>query len=202
MGTILHSNGHLPCVLDTETTGLNFRKNEIFQIAVIPVNEHFDVEQTLTPFVLDLKPNRVADIDKGALEVAQSELGDIMLRGMDQFKAADLFCEWVERLNLAHNKRLMPIACNWPFDRDFIREWLGFENFNTIFDSRYRDLISVTHFLNDRAWFSQNMPYPYPKQTLQYICNVLNVRRDKHGAMEDAVSTIQCYKKLVALHQI
>ena len=54
--TANHWNGHRMCAIDLETTGLNPRRHEIVQIAVIPVTHDLVIDKTVMPFVAIIKP--------------------------------------------------------------------------------------------------------------------------------------------------
>lgn len=197
--SMMHLNGNLLCVVDVETTGLDFRKHEIIQICVLPVDEHLKPHPQIKPFIADIKPEKV--VDDEALTVTKSDLASVLLRGLDSFAVADYFSEWFDALNLAQGKRISPLAHNWPFDRDFIRVWLGFETYEHIFDARYRDTQAIALYHNDRAFWRSELT-PYPKVNLSYLAQVLKVPRLRHHAVEDCLTTLECYRQLVSTCQL
>ena len=192
-----HLNGHLLCTIDTETTGTDPRKHEIIQIAVIPLDGLLDPDGKRVPFILDLKPEKLENIEPSAMDCNRRELAQLILTGVDQYRAADLFVEWFEKQKLGYNKRIMPLGANWPFDREMIKEWLGPKTFDLCFDGQYRDVQTVATYLNDLASI-RGLPYPYPKINLGYLCNQLRIERlNSHDAVDDARVTAECYKNLL-----
>ena len=192
-----HLNGHLLCAIDTETTGLIPGKHEIFEICVLPLNSKLEVSRDHLPFNLKLRPEKVDDIQWEALNVTQMDFMELCSTGMDKWEAADLFVSWYEKLGLADNKRIMPLAHNWVFDAPFIKEWLGFAEFNLRFDGRYRDTMSTALTINDQ-YDIKNEPCPFPKVKLSYLASCLKIEYDKtHNALDDCVLTAKVYKELV-----
>jgi len=122
----------------------------------------------------------------------------VQLKGVEQEIAADLFEEWVERLQLPDNKRICPLAHNWPFDRDFLIAWLGRLRFNHLFDARYRDTMCCSLYANDRA-DAHIEQVPYPKQTLGSLAVRLCVDNPMaHDAMNDSMVTAEAYRKMLS----
>ncbi len=183
------------CVLDTETTGLKAGTHDIIQICAIPLTIDFQAAN-LQHFQLDLKPRYPQNIEWDALNCNKRTLENILERGFDPWNAADLFFQWFESLNC---KRLMPLAHNWPFDRDFIKDWLGPETFNLIFDSRYRDLMSAINFVNDSRFYKGEQVLMH-RHTLKYICGILQIEWDHmgaHDAIFDCLKTVEAYRTIV-----
>ena len=120
-----------------------------------------------------------------------------MLGGNTYDKAADLFDSWFQKLELAENKKIIPLAHFWPHDRAFLLDWLGQSAFNLYFDWRYRDLLTACVVMNDRADLAVEQ-IPYPKLDLGYICSQLRVERlSPHEALSDAVATAEAYRLLL-----
>lgn len=194
---MIHLNGHKLCVIDCETTGLKPRHHDLIQVCFMPLN--FALEPDGTPFELKLKPHFYGEADPKAMSVNKKTLVEIMRTGMEQTIAADLFDEWFDRIGLGQGKRLVPLAHNWVFDKEFISEWLGPENFNYRIDGRYRDTMGLSLSLNDAATFHAES-YPFPKNSLAYLANQLEVEWDTesaHDALYDCVKTAEIYRKMI-----
>lgn len=197
MHLMKHLNGHLLCAIDTETTGSDPRKHEIIQVAVIPLDGLLQPDAARLPFLLDMAPNYPERADPQAMDCNRRQLAELILKGADQDRAADLFVEWVERQKLGFNKRIMPLGANWPFDREMIKEWLGPKTYEMCFDAQYRDVQTTATFLNDLASI-RGLPYPFPKINLSYLCNQLRVERTiAHDATDDARVTAEVYKLML-----
>jgi DNA polymerase III epsilon subunit-like protein len=198
--SMMHLNGNLLCVIDSETTGLDPRRHDMIQFACIPVDEHLQVNSKYRPFIVDMKPQRIENIDFKALEVSGTHLADLRLRGTDPFDCADGFSRWFDNLNLAPGKKISPLGCNWPFDSGFMMEWLGPLTYDHIVDRRYRDVQTVALYLNDRAFY-RGETIPYPKINLSYLAQILGVERNRHNAAEDCMTTLEVYRRLVSIVQ-
>lgn len=192
-----HLNGNILCVIDTETTGTKPRFHEIIQVAIILLDKDLNIVKTPLPFAMDLMPQKPENIDMEAMEVTRSDLNTVLTSGMDPYTAADLLVEWVGKLGLAPNKKLCPIAHNWPFDREFLIDWLGQKTFEILFHPWYRDTMTMALYDNDRADWG-NEQFPYPKCNLAFLCSQLKVERmRKHNALDDAVATAEVYKRMI-----
>lgn len=195
--SMIHTNGHIIAAVDVETTGLRPRYHDVIQVCVMPLNANFDPLEGIMPFYASMKPKRPENIDPKALNVSRTKLSDILLKALDADRIADFFDEWYKQLPLPSGKQLMPLAHNWPFDREFMIDWLGFENFNHYFNGHYRDLMAAGIYENDKAAFHVE-PYPYPKHGLKYYSSQLGVQNpNPHDAMGDCFTTARCYKKVV-----
>lgn len=192
---MIHANGHIICSIDTETTGTNYRLHEMWQIGVVPLTYDLEPDTKINPFICEMAPSKFDDIDWTYIN--QRKMYDLADNAMNKNTALDLFVEWIERLHLGTGKRIMPLAHNWCFDKQFLEEWMGPQSYNYYIDSRYRDLMAVANFINDTD-DAHATPYHFPKQQLGYICNCLGIEFDTtmaHDAHYDAVKTAEAYKK-------
>jgi DNA polymerase III epsilon subunit-like protein len=194
---MVHLNGGLLCAIDCETTGLLAGYHDLVSIAVLPLDEKLDIHKDVTPFCMMLQPKRPDNADPQALKINKLSLADLILNGVEPYKAADLFEEWFEKLNLGYNKQIMPLAQNWPFDRSFIQDWLGIKTYEFCISRFYRDTMVVASYENDCADFRCE-EHPYPKVNLQYLCSQLKVvNHNPHDALSDCVATAEVYKRLI-----
>jgi DNA polymerase III epsilon subunit-like protein len=194
---MIHLNGNVMAVVDTETTGLQPFHNDVIQVCVLPLDSDFKPLQGILPFYCELQPRRPENYDAKAAHVTKMELCKIQQTGLEPDRAADLFEEWFERLGLPHGKMLVPLAHNWPFDYCFMLDWLGWSSMNRYFHGHYRDLQMAGCYENDKAAFNVQT-YPYPKHGLQYYCSQLGVEnQNAHDALSDCVATAECYRRVV-----
>lgn len=207
-----HLNGNLLVVIDTETTGFKPGFNDILEICVMPLDHQLKPDMTINPFVMELQPKRLENIDLEALRIQGKNLDMIVKQkmcsdrkrlvriatnGCDADLAADIFGDWFDSLNLAPFKKLMPIACNWPYDRGFIIDWLGPTAFEHYFHSQYRDVMCMALYDNDTSnWRGES--FEYPKCNLQYLCTTLGIERSgSHNALDDVIATAEVYRRLI-----
>jgi DNA polymerase III epsilon subunit-like protein len=195
--SLVHLNGNLLCAVDTETTGLDPEVHDIVQIAVLPLDSEIRPLEGILPFNMHLKPKRPQNADPKALKINRLNLVELIERGMEPDRGADIFMEWFEKLNLGYNKRIAPLGHNYPFDRGFIHGWLGPKNYEFAFDYHVRDSVSAALFLNDRAAFHAEAA-PYPKVNLKYLCSQLGVENQgAHDALQDCLATAECYRRMM-----
>jgi len=196
---VIHLNGNVLCAVDTETTGDRVGHHDVIQICVLALNCDIRPDLKVVPFYTYLKPRRPENcLHEEDLKIGRAKLCEAQLNGLDPDRAADLFDEWFEKLGLAPGKRISPLAQNWPFDRGFLIDWLGHENFEHYFDARFRDTMAVASFENDIAAFRVE-PYPYQKVKLQYLASTLRVEANgkAHDALRDCLTVAEVYRRMI-----
>lgn len=199
--SMFHWYGNQLCAIDTETTGLEAGWHEIIQICILPLDSHCKPRRDVMPFYIDLKPESPERVDPQALKVNGLKLSEIALRGYDREAAKQLLMDWLEKLDLAHNKygerkKIIPLGQNYSFDKGFITAWLGIETYNDLFHWEIRDTKRIANYLNDHAAFHGEQP-PFSKTSLNWLANKLHVEVDQaHDALSDCVTTAEVYRKL------
>ena len=202
MKTLTHFNGNLLAAIDVETTGLNPKINDIWQIAVLPLNSDFEPLKEVTgpngtrkiiPFYANLKISNVDSVDKRAIG-NREEFVRMQQTAFDSYDCADLLVDWFERLSLGPNKRLLPLAQNWVFDKAFITEWLGEKTFDLLFSPRYRDSMVIAAFQSDRQGYN-NQKVTLAQYNLSYLAHHAQYKNKKpHDALQDCITTAKVYK--------
>ncbi|MEA1999830.1 MAG: 3'-5' exonuclease [Euryarchaeota archaeon] len=190
-------NGNVLCAIDVETTGLNPGFHEITQVCFLPLDNNLKPRKDIVPFDLWLKIDHEERIDWSALKLSKINFFKHQQQAIDKYRAADLFEDWVEKLKLPINKRISPLAHNWPFDRAFIWDWLQPTGFGTYIDGRFRDSMSLAISIND-IYERMAEPVPFPKVNLSYLCSMLKIPHEgAHTAINDCVVTAEAYKELI-----
>lgn len=194
-------DGHLVCAMDIETTGDHFEKHDIWQFTCVPLDYNYEVCRDIKFLDILIKPSRPENIDWSVMaRIKQStKVRKAIAEGIDADLAAEYIWEWFDSLKLASYKRIIPLASNWAgLDKLFIQMLVGKENFNFMFDSRVRDVMTAAAFLNDRAVFN-NLKPPFKDLKLKSICEVLNVSTQGltlHNSFDDAILAARAYKEL------
>jgi DNA polymerase III epsilon subunit-like protein len=193
-----HWNGNLLAAIDIETTGLDFRKDEILEIAIVPLAMNLKPHPKVLPFEIIMKPDDPSEYKNNQVLLPGMTLVDILNRGVEKEMAAQLLIEWFERIPLPERKRIIPLGQNYmQFDRLFLKEWLTDSTYDYIFDYHTRDTMVVALALNDMAAAIQEH-VPFPKVALGYLSACLKVSNPRrHRALGDAVTTAEVYRKMV-----
>jgi DNA polymerase III epsilon subunit-like protein len=198
-GSMQHLNGNLLAAVDVETTGLVCGEHDIWEMAVIPLDHNFKPNKIYKPWIVRMKPKRPENIDKQALAMTGLKPADVINEGLDPWKAADMFEEWFGRLNLPIGKNIVPLASNWPFDRDFIKEWLGHLTFEHAFHGHFRDTQCIAAFINDRLSYQNERP-PFGRIGLQSLVNHFKLTNPQpHRAAADALASADVYREFVRM---
>lgn len=190
-------NDDVLCVIDTETTGLKAGFHDIIEMACVPLDARLEPMQDVMYFDCLIKPRRPQNIDPEAMKVNKITEAELELHGLDVWKAADLFVQWFNNLNLVPGKKIQVLAKNWPFDRGFIVDWLEPKTFDSMFHYRVREVSAVVNYINDRYEFA-GQKHPFPNTSLAQVKKQLNIPNDRdHRALADALATAEVYRRLM-----
>lgn len=208
-----HLNGNILAAIDVETTGADLEVHEIVELAIIPLNIDYSPSSTFRIFHTLIEPENKHDIDIEAsrkVPVLKQYYSDKLLKSKEKYAqivndglpprvASEFIVEWFERLGLEPGKRIIPIGCNYTFDRGMLQKLLGHRTYEYIFSDLYRDVQIIANYLNDLAFHSNSPNYPFQKVNLQYLCSTLNITRNgtAHTALDDAYVTAQIYSALM-----
>lgn len=195
--SLINLNGNMLAVVDVETTGRLSGYHEIIQIGVQPLTSDILPAPDITPFYMNIAPKYPERLEKEAARVHGLDVNMIALTCPGQWRAADIFDEWFQNLNLPHKKRLVPLAHNWAFERGFLTHWLGMETFNQIWDFHPRDTMLFALSINDAAIFNgKDAPFSYVG--LGSMCDKFGIDIEKaHDALCDARAEGELYRRML-----
>lgn len=193
-----HLNGHLLCALDVETTGLEPGFHEIFDLAIVPLNDKFKPDRRFKPLSLTLQPIHEDRIDWDAASRCGNvrALKQAIVEGITYTAAITIINRWFQGLNLL-NKKIAPLTQNGMFDLPHIRAYLGPLTYESMFQwSETRDTMYLARSLNDLA-DTKGWEYPFPKVDLKFMCHCMGIDNTQYGkthtAFVDALLTADVY---------
>jgi DNA polymerase-3 subunit epsilon len=184
------------CFIDTETTGLDRNKDNIFQISAKitdpKANEILD-EINLTFVPHSLENYEIEALEKTGYTIEQ--LSSFPLSSPDAFKQ---FTDWLAtHVNRFDRKdKLQFLAYNAPFDSEFVRQWFLKNNDNYFGSFFWNPAICV---MQASAWFVQSVRGSFPNFKLATICECAELGWDEdsaHDANYDVTKTVELYRYL------
>lgn len=209
-----HMAGHIVCVVDVETTDIVPRHlvekvtpegkvvyesvgGEVVQIAIQPIN--LDYEPYLKPFYTNVRPINVEGANYDAMRAHGIDVVDLLAQAPMREKVVQLFDRWFDALDLPKDRKIIPVAHNWPFEFSYLTWFFGRSRFDSCFHYHPRDTLQMALFLRDRA---ARMCYkqPFHSVGLQALCKVFDIQtQHAHNALQDCLAEAKLYKKLVEL---
>ena len=193
----IHWNGSVCCAIAIETTGPEPGFHDLVNFALLPLDSQFEVSKEISLVDIMIQEKRPENTPE---KFNRQRLARIKTHGIDPYRSAEHFIEWFDKLGLPLNKKILPLSFQWSKVQPFLIDWLGFLNYNHIFSTKIRDISTACHYENDidDARVEQ---IRFPKDTLTYICNCLNVNRIRpHEAIQDTYAITQCYQRMVLTH--
>jgi len=185
-------NDHRHCAIDIRATGPG---GEICELAVIPMQGMARQDDAILK--MWIRPE-----DWGRAKAGVKYRNRVESYGVGPRAAESAFLSWYDGLGLRFNKRLIPIAYNWPEQREYLRQWLGPTTFGQVFHAtEYRDLIPILRYWTEYQYRSGEH-IPFPKCSLRHfaarfgidlpLCNL--------DCLAQADIVRQCYEKILNLY--
>lgn len=178
---------------DTETTGLDPRKNEAFQLAFILVVDGKVVEER----DLKMRPERWKHVTEEALKVTGKtveELKTYPSKRETYDKLILILSKHVDRYD--RNDKMIWVGQNPRFDVDFVDAWfreMGDVYFGSWWDRRPADLTSLAVAAKMRGILNP------PNFKLQTICEAIGVPLKPHDALDDVRATRAAFRHFAGL---
>jgi len=180
-------------VLDIETSGLDYYKCGIWQIAAI------EFEAPVNIFFQECRIDDEDVIEEGALKITgKSEQGLREINKQSQKELLHNFLKWTKMIKIKNF-----ICQNPQFDLAFlitkIREYKFPSSLESPIPHRAFDLHSIAslkyHQLNGRFLIEDNRSKMNLGNTLKF-CGLVDTRK-YHNALEDAKLTAECFSRIV-----
>jgi len=191
-----HWNNNQMCVVTAQLTGAEAQIYDIIQLCIVPLDGMYDIDSLKSPFIANIQ-SRHNMIDKKYVKHKYNRCINIMESGIDPFFVANELEKWFEKIRVVDNRRIMPLAHNWPLVASHLVEWLGFESFNYMFTHEYRDIIPSAIFCNDRSYWKME-DYPFPKTILTYMANITKEDYSlRYDIMQESIAIAKVYKKMM-----
>ena len=189
------------CFIDTETTGLDRKEHNIFQIsAVITDSKLKEIDQINLRF----KPHSCARIDPEACERTGLSIEEITEVEKTSLEAYNELIEFLSKHVDRYNKtdKLYFVAYNAPFDNDFMREFF-LKHDDQYFGSWFwtpplcvMQYAAWTITLGDTPQY--NLRSKMPNFKLETLCKIAELDWDdekSHDANYDNHMTIKLFKE-------
>lgn len=192
-----HLNGNLLCAVDLETTGKRPNFHEVVQIAAVPLNSDLRPLDDVTPFYTTVKPLFPERAERAATDVHGLDLGELVRYAPHPDKVADMLIEWVEKLDLPFERKLVPLAHNWAFENGFLGAWLGIPLREQLFMGLARDTMTLASSMNDKAAFKGERA-PFNFVSLGAMCKHFGiVNNNPHDAFADCIAEAEVYRAMM-----
>jgi len=189
-------NGNVLVAIDVETTGRLAGFHEIVQIGIQPLDSDYRPLAGARPFYHSIRPEHPERAESEAMKVSGLSLDDLRL-APDQFQVSDWLANWVSDLRLPFQRSLVPLAHNWAYEKGFLTDWLGLEDFGKYFFSHPRDTLTSALFINDIA-VAHGMRVPFRLVNLPFLCELYGIpHKHAHDALADSISTAELYRRLI-----
>jgi DNA polymerase-3 subunit epsilon len=163
-------------VLDTETTGLDFRRHRVIEIACVELDDLIPTGRSFHSYV---DPDQEIEVEAERVH----GLSNAFLSGKPRFGDAEVveaFLEFVGEANL--------VAHNAGFDRAFLNAELERSGRPTLGDARWVDTLALAQ-----------KRFPGMYNSLDALCKRFRIslaEREKHGALVDAKLLASVYLEL------
>lgn len=170
--------------IDTETTGLDPKFHEVIQLAIVPILNFQELtSESLVIRLQALHPQRMTEKVKKIHNLNPTE-------GVYFKEGWNTFMEYVQSLISTYGvEKVHALGHNWQFDKGFIEESIGTENYESMFFRDYFDT-KINEFLIMNV-------IGYDKSTsLLPSCERLGIKLERHhDALCDAKSTWLLFQK-------
>jgi DNA polymerase III epsilon subunit-like protein len=185
----------IKCFIDTETTGLDYARHAVHQVAAVLTDENLKYIDHIN---LMFRPREGAVIDEAAFEKCRLTGNEVLSRRMhseDAFKAFEEFLSpHINRFDKESKGQF--IAYNSPFDEGMFRAWgnaHGGDIYNFYF---FNPSLCVQR---QAAWLLQDDRSKVWRMKLADVCEYAGIdfnENEAHDAMYDVKKMLELYKEI------
>lgn len=176
----------MKCFIDVETTGLNYKKNKVVEIALIIDNDN---DETIDKYQSYIKHLDCPDSEK-AFKINKLSKEFLDSNGNDEKKVVNDVLLFLDKYK---EVKLNIIGHCVKFDVDFLISLIGAYNYSRIFSGIMIDTRMISIELVKRKYFYFN------DYKLETLCNYFKIKYNFHSAMPDAMAARELYYKLSRL---
>lgn len=181
--------------IDVETTGLDPKINNIFQLSGIIADPELNI---LEKFDYKFRPFDLDNCEPAALEKTGMTLDELQSLPMDYNEAFNQFTHAMSKRCNRYDKtdKFQMIAYNAPFDSGFLREFFTKNNDNYFGSWFWNPPICV---MQASAWALQDQRADISNFKLATLCKLVGIDWDEtqaHNAMYDIHKTYELYKSV------
>ena len=204
---MIHWKGHRLCVIDVESTGTEHGYHELVQLCIIPMTTRLEIDKTVNPFYVNIKPNYPERADRKAMSVNGLSLAKLNSSGIDSMMALGMLERWYKKLVPLNQGgefhcKILPMGHNYAqFDKTMIENWMtaaGYE-YNDFFHWHPRDTQVMATFINDR-YAMRGLEPPFREVNLNYLCNKFGFENpNAHDALGDCSVTAKIFKSMCTM---
>ena len=177
------------CFIDFETTGIDVFRDAPLEFGAVLVNDNFD---EIKKFHSKIKVEKKVHLKKSALSIHNITIDSLSNSPTQKELLNDFFESFGTDYRFA--------GWNINFDVTFFRKMCNLNGKMVLYNKinhRHLDVQSINYLAN------QLKLYPSEINSLSQLADHFNINRDvTHSAIEDAIITMQVYKKLINLFKM
>jgi len=174
-------------VMDTETGGFDPVDNALLEVAIVGIDEDFEVVSKIEFLI---KPGKGKRVHQSALDVNKIKMNVVEEEGIDVEDINEVIEEWFGKNRIM--QPLIPVGHNYiKFDQKFLR--VNIPGYSRFFSSDPIDTLvaSRKYVSNSSKMTKANLGAMRTEFGIEMINN--------HRAMDDALVNVEVFKKLVEL---
>ncbi len=178
-------NNFLPIVIDIETSGFDFKKNAILEVALVIIetnkNNKFKIKNKIN---YQIKPFRESKININNLSFIKIIPSSILRFSISEYEFIDNIYKLTQ-----NNKKILFIGHNIFFDISFVKELIKRTNYNKtiMHDFIFIDTASISSIIYKESSLTKILT----KAKINFKYNLL------HSAIYDAEKTVELLCKIL-----